>query len=205
MGNIFSQSLRSFSLKLKDQPMPGLFLFETFPHVDSRGYFAEAYKYEVLTEAVGHQINFVQENESRSTFGVLRGLHFQSKPFSQSKLVRILEGEVLDVAVDLRVGSETFGEYFSAILSKENNLQMFIPRGFAHGFVVLSDHATFSYKVDAKYSPESERGIKYDDPSLNVDWVLNSDDLILSDKDLCQPSFKEEPAYFYIGDNLYED
>lgn len=150
---------------------------------DGRGYFMETWREELLNEALGYPVRFVQDNESRSVRGVLRGLHYQRGAASQAKLVRVLQGEVYDVAVDLRVGSPTFGRYVGVRLSGENHRQLFVPRGFAHGFQVLSDVAVFAYKVDNRYAPETEASIRYDDPDLAIDWPLK-EGLILSDKDL---------------------
>ncbi|MBO6190400.1 MAG: dTDP-4-dehydrorhamnose 3,5-epimerase [Alloprevotella sp.] len=150
---------------------------------DGRGYFMETWREELLNEALGYPVRFVQDNESRSVRGVLRGLHYQRGAASQAKLVRVLQGEVYDVAVDLRVGSPTFGHYVGVRLSGENHRQLFVPRGFAHGFQVLSDVAVFAYKVDNRYAPETEASIRYDDPDLAIDWPLK-EGLILSDKDL---------------------
>jgi dTDP-4-dehydrorhamnose 3,5-epimerase len=150
---------------------------------DERGYFFESFKESELTNYLGYKINFCQDNESKSSFGVLRGLHYQLPPFAQTKLVRVIQGKVLDVAVDIRKDSPTFGQHVAVELTDENKKQLFIPRGFAHGFVVLSETAIFSYKVDNYYHPESDRGIAYNDPHLNINWRLNPKDLQLSEKD----------------------
>lgn len=149
---------------------------------DARGYFMETWREEDFNRGVGHEVRFVQDNESRSTRGVLRGLHYQRGAASQAKLVRVLQGEVYDVAVDLRRESKTFGKYVGVVLSGENKRQLFIPRGFAHGFLVLSETATFAYKVDNRYAPEAEASIRYDDPAVGIDWPLK-DGLLLSEKD----------------------
>tara|TARA_B100000575_G_C23126442_1_gene652694 strand:+ start:1321 stop:1872 length:552 start_codon:yes stop_codon:yes gene_type:complete len=149
---------------------------------DKRGYFFESYNEKSLKEFLP-EVNFVQDNESKSSYGVLRGLHFQKPPFEQSKLVRVIKGKVLDVALDLREKSKTFGSYKSIILSEENKKQFFIPKGFAHGFLVLSNYAIFSYKVDNYYNKESECGIRYDDKELNIDWNICENDIIVSEKD----------------------
>lgn len=156
---------------------------------DDRGYFFEAFNKKIFREKTGLDINFVQDNESHSTYGTLRGLHYQLPPHSQSKLVRVISGEVLDVAVDLRKDSKTYGEHFSLILSEKNKKQLFIPKGFAHGFVVLSKKTTFSYKCDDFYNFKAEGGIIYNDSTLNIDWKLDQVDLILSQKDLLLPKF----------------
>ena len=158
----------------------------------------------MFEEAVGYTVNFVQDNESKSSKGVLRGLHFQLAPHAQSKLVRVIDGSVLDVAVDIRVGSPTFGQHVAVELSGENKRQMFVPRGFAHGFVVLSDTATFAYKVDNYYSPDCDRGLAFDDPQLNIDWRLSSEQLMLSDKDTKQPLFTQLPECFNYSINYYD-
>ena len=149
---------------------------------DQRGYFMEAYKETFIKENFS-DIHFIQDNESRSSYGVLRGLHFQKPPYEQTKLVRVIEGKVLDVAVDLRIKSATYGKWESVILSGDNKKQFLIPKGFAHGFVILSEYAIFSYKVDNPYSPNHEDGIRYDNPKLNIDWKINNEDIILSDRD----------------------
>lgn len=170
-------------------------LFEPKIFKDHRGYFYESYNLESLAN-IGIHCQFVQDNQSKSTKGVLRGLHFQTGEAAQAKLVRVLEGEVLDVAVDIRKNSPTFGKYISAILSAENNRQMFIPRGFAHGFVVLSEAATFFYKCDNFYCKELEGGIIYNDPEINIDWQIKTDEIVLSEKDLILPQLKDAPNLF---------
>lgn len=149
---------------------------------DARGYFMETWREEDLNRAVGRDVHFVQDNESRSSRGVLRGLHYQRGEASQAKLVRVLDGEVYDVAVDLRHDSKTFGQYVGVVLSGENKRQLFIPRGFAHGFLVLSETATFAYKVDNRYAPETEASIRYDDPTIGIKWPMTQG-LMLSEKD----------------------
>lgn len=149
---------------------------------DARGYFMETWREEDLNRAVRRDVHFVQDNESRSTRGVLRGLHYQRGEASQAKLVRVLDGEVYDVAVDLRHDSKTFGQYVGVVLSGENKRQLFIPRGFAHGFLVLSETATFAYKVDNRYAPETEASIRYDDPTIGIKWPMTQG-LLLSEKD----------------------
>jgi dTDP-4-dehydrorhamnose 3,5-epimerase len=170
-------------------------LFEPKIFKDHRGYFYESYNSESLAQ-IGINSTFVQDNQSKSTKGVLRGLHFQTGEAAQAKLVRVLEGEVLDVAVDIRKNSPTFGKYVSAILSAENNRQMFVPRGFAHGFVVLSETATFFYKCDNFYCKELEGGIIYNDPEISIDWQIKTDEIILSEKDLILPELKDAPILF---------
>lgn len=176
-------------------------------HGDARGYFVETFRQVKLEAALGYKVSFCQDNESKSSKGVLRGLHFQLPPFAQSKLVRVIEGEVLDVAVDIRQDSPTFGQHVAVILNDTNKHQLFIPRGFAHGFVVLSDTATFAYKVDNYYSPECDRGLAFNDPMLNIDWHLPLAQLQLSAKDQQQPSLtqiKHESALFRHGIELYD-
>ena len=157
---------------------------------DSRGYFFESWNAEKYSSA-GINCNWIQDNESKSTFGVLRGLHYQAPPYTQAKLVRVIEGAVLDVAVDIRKGSPTFGKHVAIELTGENKYQLFIPRGFAHGFVVLSESATFAYKCDNAYMPSHERGIAFDDPSLGIDWRVNLKEYILSPKDTNNPPLSE--------------
>ena len=169
---------------------------------DGRGYFFESYSKRDFDKQV-REISFVQDNESRSSYGVLRGLHFQKWPFTQSKLVRVLKGRVLDVAVDIRKGSPTYGKHVAVELSGENRLQLFIPRGFAHGFVVLSEEAVFQYKCDEFYHPESEGGIAWDDPDLAIDWRVPSSDVKLSQKDQVNPLLKDIDSPFDFNVSLY--
>jgi len=185
------------------QAIPEVVLVKPVVHGDSRGYFVETFRQDQFEETIGYSVTFLQDNESRSSRGVLRGLHFQLPPFAQSKLVRVIEGEVLDVAVDIRQGSPTYGEHVSAKLSEENKHQLWVPRGFAHGFVVLSEHAIFSYKVDNYYAPEHERGIMFDDPALKIEWGLPHSAFQLSGKDLQQPTLDGLPVCFRYGENLY--
>ena len=156
---------------------------------DFRGTFTESYRTDKLHKFLGYSINFCQENETKSKFGVIRGLHFQQAPYAQTKLVRVVKGRVLDIVLDVRKKSTTFGKYISIELSAENKKQLLIPPGFAHGFVVLSDEAIFSYKVDKFYNPESERGILFNDKDLNIDWKIKSNQLLFSEKDANQPLF----------------
>ncbi|MFV8374703.1 dTDP-4-dehydrorhamnose 3,5-epimerase [Flavobacterium sp. LB1P71] len=157
---------------------------------DSRGYFFEAYNQAQFHEN-GIEYNFIQDNQSFSKYGVIRGLHLQVNPFAQAKLVRVLQGEILDVAVDLRKNSATYGQHFSVVLSAENKKQLMVPHGFAHGFSVLSETASVLYKVDQLYHKESERGIRYDDPTLAIDWQVNPNEVIVSEKDLVLPNFDQ--------------
>ena len=170
--------------------IPGLLLLRPRVFGDQRGYFFESFSARQFEEQVCGT-TFVQDNESKSCYGVLRGLHFQCPPYTQAKLVRVVVGRVLDVAVDIRKDSPTFGQHFSIELSDENKYQLFIPRGFAHGFAVLSTEAIFQYKCDAYYAPQSEGGIRYDDLSLGIDWCLPANDIILSDKDKKHPCLKD--------------
>lgn len=172
----------------------GVWLIEPKVFLDDRGYFMESFKKEEFEANIG-PVDFVQDNESKSTFGVLRGLHYQQGEYSQAKLVRVIKGEVLDVAVDLRQSSATFGKYVSVLLSEENKRQFFIPRGFAHGFAVLSEEAVFTYKVDNIYAPHAEASILYSDPTLGIDWPLAESQMLLSAKD-AQGSTFENAVYF---------
>ena len=182
--------------------IPDVILIDPVIHGDDRGYFVETFRADKLEEFLGFNVPFCQDNESKSGYGVLRGLHYQLSPHAQSKLVRIIEGEVLDVAVDIRKDSPTFGQHVAVRLSGENKRQMFIPRGFAHGFIVLSETCTFAYKVDNYYSPECDRGIAFDDPALNIDWIAEVSKLQLSAKDTKQPLFADA-NHFTFGDDLY--
>jgi dTDP-4-dehydrorhamnose 3,5-epimerase len=170
---------------------------------DERGYFVETFRLDKLEEFLGYKINFCQDNESKSSRGVLRGLHYQLAPFAQTKLVRVIKGRVLDVAVDIRKGSKTFGKYVSVELSDENKKQILVPRGFAHGFVVLEDETIFAYKVDNYYSPQNDRGIAYDDSSLGIDWSISTNELNLSEKDKKQPKLSEVNDLFDNSVNYY--
>ncbi|WP_315504439.1 dTDP-4-dehydrorhamnose 3,5-epimerase [Capnocytophaga sputigena] len=162
--------------------LEGVVIIEPQVFFDDRGYFFESFSQQRFNEQVA-PITFVQDNESKSSYGVLRGLHFQKPPFAQSKLVRVVKGKVLDVAVDLRKGSPTFGQYESVVLSEENKRQFFIPQGFAHGFAVLSEEAIFQYKCDNYYAPQSEGSVRWNDPTIAIDWQLPEKDIILSAKD----------------------
>lgn len=165
--------------------IPDVWVCEPKVFTDARGYFMETWRASDFNEHIGHEVNFVQDNQSMSSRGVLRGLHFQKGEFSQAKLVRVLQGTVVDVAVDLRQASPTFGKYVMVELSAENKRQLFIPRGFAHGFQVLSDTAVFTYKVDNIYAPQAECSIRYDDPKIGIAWpITNPQELLLSEKDL---------------------
>ena len=174
-------------MQFKRTNIEDLIIIEPKVHGDSRGYFVETFRADKLEEFLGYKINFCQDNESKSSKGVLRGLHYQLPPHAQTKLVRVIKGRVLDVAVDIRKNSPTFGQHVAVELSAENKKQLLVPRGFAHGFVVLEDDTIFAYKVDNYYSPECDRGIAFDDKNLNIDWLLNHDELNLSAKDTKQP------------------
>jgi len=183
-------------LKFTPQSIKDVILIEPTIHGDDRGYFVETFRQDLLEEAIGYKVNFVQDNESRSTKGVLRGLHYQLPPFTQAKLVRVIEGNVLDIAVDIRKSSPTFGQHVSLELTAKNKYQLFVPHGFAHGFVVLSDSATFTYKVDNYYAPEHDRGIAFDDKELKINWQLSAKELKLSDKDRANPSLANAKDLF---------
>jgi len=170
--------------------IPDVYIIEPSVFGDNRGYFLESFNLEKFEENV-YPIKFVQDNESKSSIGVLRGLHFQKPPFDQAKLVRCVEGSVMDVAVDIRKGSPTYGKHVAVELSGENKRQLFVPIGFAHGFSVLSETAVFAYKVDNTYAPASDSGIRFDDKELNIDWGLTEEDIQLSEKDKNLPSFKD--------------
>lgn len=180
-------------MNIKETNIKGLLIIEPKIFKDERGYFFESYSARDFNKILG-DINFVQDNESKSSYGVLRGLHFQKGEYAQSKLVRVVKGKVLDVAVDIRRNSKTFGQHHSIILSEENHFQFFIPKGFAHGFAVLSDEAIFQYKCDAFYSMGNEGAIIWNDKTLNIDWLLPEKDIILSEKDKHHPTFEEYKA-----------
>ncbi len=171
-------------------PISGCFIIEPKVISDERGYFMESFNEKTFQNGVGQEVHFVQDNQSFSSKGVLRGLHYQTGIHAQAKLVRVLSGEVLDVAVDIRPDSATFGQHVSALLSAENQRQFFVPRGFAHGFLVLSETATFFYKCDNFYNAASEGGISYNDPTLNIDWQFATDNLLISEKDAILPTLE---------------
>ncbi|RXP61842.1 dTDP-4-dehydrorhamnose 3,5-epimerase [Lutibacter sp. HS1-25] len=189
-------------MKFKRTNIKDVVICEPNVRGDDRGYFVETFRQDKLEDFLGYKINFCQDNESKSSFGVLRGMHYQLPPFAQTKLVRVIKGKVLDVAVDIRKGSSTFGKYVAIELSEENKKQLLIPRGFAHGFIVLSDEAILAYKVDNYYSPNHDRGFAFDDKTIGIDWQLITKDLQLSQKDAQQPLFKDV-EYFDNKINLY--
>ena len=189
-------------MNFKRLKIPDVILCEPQVFDDDRGFFAETFRQDKLQDFLGFSINFCQDNESKSSFGVLRGLHYQLAPYAQTKLIRVIQGAVLDVVVDIRKGSSTFGQHVAAELSGNNKKQLLIPRGFAHGFLVLSKEATFTYKVDNYYAPKFERGIAFNDESLAIDWKINKDLLKLSTKDKKHPLFKNAD-YFNYSINLY--
>lgn len=172
----------------------GVWIIEPKVFTDYRGYFMEAFKKEEFEKHIG-VVDFIQDNESKSSFGVLRGLHYQKGEYSQAKLVRVIKGRVLDVAVDLRQSSPTFGKHVSVELNEENKRQFFIPRGFAHGFLVMSEEAIFTYRVDNPYAPQSEASIVYNDKDLNINWPIAEEQIIMSEKDCQAVSFKDAVAY----------
>jgi dTDP-4-dehydrorhamnose 3,5-epimerase len=172
-------------------------------HGDERGYFVETFRADKLEEFLGYKINFCQDNESKSSRGVLRGLHYQLHPAAQTKLVRVIQGRVLDVAVDIRKNSPTFGQHVAVELSGENKKQLLVPRGFAHGFVVLEDDTIFAYKVDNYYSPQNDRGILFSDEALGIDWKVPYEELNLSAKDRVQPKLLETNDLFEYGVDYY--
>lgn len=178
-------------MKVRKTDIQDLLVIEPEIYGDSRGYFFESFSKKKFEAATGVQADFVQDNESKSAYGVIRGLHFQKDPHAQAKLIRVVRGKVLDVAVDLRPDSPTYGRYHAEELSEDNHLQMFIPKGFAHGFSVLSDEAVLQYKCDGYYNPESEGGIAWNDPDLNIDWGIPAEKVILSAKDKDRQTLKE--------------
>ena len=180
--------------------IPDIILCEPSVHNDKRGYFSEIYKHNELESFLGRSVNFCQENETKSSYGVLRGLHYQLNPHSQTKLVRVTHGSVLDVVVDIRMDSPTFGKHLTVELTADNKKQLFIPPGFAHGFIVLEDETKFLYRVDNYYFPESERGIAFNDPQLKIDWKLNPIDFKLSEKDSNLPRFNQVEYFKMKGD-----
>jgi dTDP-4-dehydrorhamnose 3,5-epimerase len=189
-------------MKFTKLEIPDVILIEPLVYDDDRGYFTETYKQNELDEFLGRSINFCQENETKSSYGVLRGLHYQLAPHAQTKLVRVVHGTILDVAVDLRKDSSTFGQHVAVKLSAENKKQLLIPKGFAHGFVTLTEDVFVVYKLDCFYKPRFERGIIYNDPSLGIDWGIKQEQIKLSNKDTALPLFKAA-EYFISPNDLY--
>lgn len=176
-------------------PIEGVYIIKPKVFEDHRGYFFESFRQSDFDANIGGHTEFIQDNESKSSYGVLRGLHYQKGEYSQAKLVRVIKGKVLDVAVDIRKESPTFGKYVMVELSEENKTQFFIPRGFAHGFLVLSDEAIFTYKVDNQYAPQSEASIRFDDPDINIEWPIDQADMLLSEKDLKAVNLKDAEVF----------
>lgn len=191
-------------MEILETEIEGVLLLRPQLFEDGRGYFFESYNQQRFDREV-RRVRFVQDNCSRSSYGVVRGLHFQRPPFAQSKLVSVLVGRVLDVAVDIRRGSPTFGRHVAVELSAENHLQLFLPRGFAHGFSVLSDVALFQYKCDNLYAPQCEGAIAWNDPSIGIDWRIPADRVILSDKDAARPALADAPELFDYNVDYYAD
>ena len=189
-------------MEIKKTRIPGVVIIEPRLFKDDRGYFFESFSERDFNTQV-REIHFVQDNESKSSYGVLRGLHFQKPPYAQSKLVRVIKGAVLDVAVDIRKGSPTFGQHIAVELTEENHRQFFIPRGFAHGFSVLTDEVIFQYKCDNFYAPQSEGALAWDDPELGIDWKIPTDKVILSEKDKHHPRLKDTEWVLDYYENLY--
>jgi dTDP-4-dehydrorhamnose 3,5-epimerase len=190
LNTLENNKLKNFILKIEKTKLKGCFVIQPNTFEDNRGVFFESFNQQLFEEISNSKVNFVQDNQSISHKNVLRGLHYQNGNYAQAKLVRVVKGKVLDVAVDIREESSTFGEYISIELTENNNKQLFIPKGFAHGFLVLSETAIFSYKCDNYYNKESERGIIYNDPELNIDWKINEDELIISEKDKILSTFE---------------
>jgi dTDP-4-dehydrorhamnose 3,5-epimerase len=191
-------------MKFTRTEISDIVIYEPVVHGDSRGYFIETFRQDKLEEFLGFKINFCQDNESKSSRGVIRALHYQLGNSAQTKLVRVIQGKVLDVAVDIRKNSPTFAQHVAVELSAENKKQLLVPRGFAHGFVVLEDDTIFAYKVDNYYSPENDRGIAFDDESLAIDWIIKKEELNLSDKDKIQPKLNQTDDLFDYGVNYYD-
>ncbi|BAF72666.1 dTDP-4-dehydrorhamnose 3,5-epimerase [Sulfurovum sp. NBC37-1] len=190
-------------MKFTRMEISDVIVIEPKIHKDERGYFIETFRVDKLESFLGYKIDFCQDNESKSSKGVLRGLHYQLPPFAQTKLVRVVVGRVLDIAVDIRKGSPTFGKHVAVELSGENRKQLLVPRGFAHAFVVLEDNTIFAYKVDSYYSPEYDRGISYADKELAISWPLPSEELKLSTRDTSQPKLHETDEIFEYGVDHY--
>ena len=178
-----------------EQKIKGVWVIEPKVFGDARGYFFESFRQEEFDKHIGHHVEFIQDNESKSSYGVLRGLHYQKGEFAQAKLVRVVKGAVLDVAVDIRKSSPTFGQYVAVELTEDNKKQLYIPRGFAHGFVVKSEEAVFCYKVDNVYAPQAEAGIVYNDPTINVEWGVPAEKVLLSAKDTVSPQLLDAEVF----------
>ena len=191
-----------FNMEIIKTDIEDVVIIEPRIFKDERGYFYESFSQREFDEKVRH-VTFVQDNQSKSSYGVVRGLHFQKPPYTQSKLVRCIKGAVLDIAVDIRKGSPTFGKYVAVELTEENHRQLFVPRGFAHGFAVLSDEAVFQYKCDNYYNKESEGSIAWNDPALNIDWRIPEDRIILSEKDRHSKNIADADFLFDYNENLY--
>lgn len=174
----------------------GVYVLEPRVFRDARGYFFESWRQADFDQHIGRHVEFIQDNESKSSYGVLRGLHYQKGEYSQAKLVRVIRGRVLDVAVDIRKSSPTFGKYVAVELSEDNKRQLFIPRGFAHGFLVLSDEAVFTYKVDNVYAPQHEASIRWNDKDINIEWPISADDVLTSEKDLLKATSLKDADVF---------
>lgn len=174
----------------------GVYVLEPRVFRDARGYFFESWRQTDFDQHIGRHVEFIQDNESKSSYGVLRGLHYQKGEYSQAKLVRVIRGRVLDVAVDIRKSSPTFGKYVAVELSEDNKRQLFIPRGFAHGFLVLSDEAVFTYKVDNVYAPQHEASIRWNDKDINIEWPISADDVLTSEKDLLKATSLKDADVF---------
>ena len=174
----------------------GVYVLEPRVFRDARGYFFESWRQADFDQHIGRHVEFIQDNESKSSYGVLRGLHYQKGEYSQAKLVRVIRGRVLDVAVDIRKSSPTFGKYVAVELSEDNKRQLFIPRGFAHGFLVLSDEAGFTYKVDNVYAPQHEASIRWNDKDINIEWPISADDVLTSEKDLLKATSLKDADVF---------
>ena len=183
-------------MKVITTQIPEVMIFEPDVFGDHRGYFFESFRQDIF-EKYNEKVQFVQDNQSKSGFGVLRGLHFQRPPFTQAKLVQCLQGEVLDIAVDIRIGSPTYGHHVPVRLSEENHRQLYIPRGFAHGFIVLSENAVFSYKCDNYYYPQADGGLAWNDPDIKIDWILAIEEIKLSEKDKNQPLLSQVDCFNY--------
>ena len=196
-------------MEIIETAISGLLIIEPRVFKDARGYFFESFSQrefdEKVSNIIGHTVRFVQDNESMSSYGVMRGLHFQRPPFTQTKLVRCVKGSVLDVAVDIRKGSPTFGKHVAVELTEDNHRQFFVPRGFAHGFVVLSETAIFQYKCDNFYAPQADGGISILDDSLGIDWRIDADKAILSEKDTKHAMLKDFDSPFSIDEDLYPE